>query len=273
MGVERLALIEEWPVEFAAAAVVTDDGVVGSRGDEDRVVPLASVTKLLVSYGVLLAVEEGAIALEQPAGPPGATVRHLLAHASGLAFGERNSVAEPGAKRIYSSAGFEVLAELIENETNIRFADYLSEGVLAPLGMSRTRLVGPAGHGAESSLADLSAFARELLSPGLLAPETWRAATQVVFPGLDGIVPGYGRQRPCDWGLGFELRGDKRPHWTGARNTSATFGHFGQSGTFLWADPGPRISLIVLTNRDFGEWAKPRWPELSDAVVEEIAKK
>ncbi len=273
MGVEILALIEEWPVDFAAAAVVTDDGVVGSLGDADRVVPLASVTKLLVSYGVLLAVEEGAIALEQPAGPPGSTVRHLLAHASGLAFADRNSVEDPGSKRIYSSAGFEVLAELIENETNIRFADYLSEGVLAPLAMRSTRLVGPAGHGAESTLADLSAFAGELLDPRLLARETVSAATQVVFPELDGIVPGYGMQRPCDWGLGFEVRGTKRPHWTGARNTSATFGHFGQSGTFLWVDPGPRISVIVLTNRDFGDWAKPRWPELSDAVVEEIAKK
>ncbi|MFZ2529345.1 MAG: serine hydrolase domain-containing protein [Rhodococcus sp. (in: high G+C Gram-positive bacteria)] len=267
-----LELISSWPVDHAAAAVVTRDGVVGAIGDTAAVYPLASVTKPLVAYAVLVAVEEGAIELDQPAGPPGSTVRHLLAHASGLAFAERKVQAEPGRKRIYSSAGFEVLADLIAAETGIAFPDYLAEAVFAPLGMRESTLPGPAGHGGHSSVTDLTWFAAELLAPTLISPETLAAATSIQFPGLDGLVPGYGTHKPNDWGLGFEVRGHKNPHWTGSINSPRTFGHFGQSGTFLWVDPEPGVACIVLTNRTFGDWAKPLWPQLSDAVLGEITE-
>jgi CubicO group peptidase (beta-lactamase class C family) len=89
----------------------------------------------------------------------------------------------------------------------------------------------------------------------------------VQFPGLVGVLPGFGRQEPNDWGLGFELRDAKSPHWTGARNSARTFGHFGRSGTFLWVDPEARLALGVLTDLDFGDWAAEAWPRLSDAVL------
>ena len=96
---QSLALIDDWPVEHAAAGVVTADGTVrGTRGEGARRFPLASVTKPLVAYGALVGVEEEAIALDQSAGPEGSTVRHLLAHTSGLAFGEHRSVAQVGAR-------------------------------------------------------------------------------------------------------------------------------------------------------------------------------
>jgi len=270
--VRSLELVSQWPVDHAAAAVLTRGGVVGTVGDTAEVYPLASVTKPLVAYAVLVAVEEGAIELDQPAGPPGSTVRHLLAHASGLAFGEQKVQAEPGRKRIYSSAGFEVLADLIADETGIAFPDYLTEAVFEPLGMRESTLPGPAGHGGHSSVADLSLFAAELLVPTLISEETFAAATSVQFPGLDGLVPGYGMHKPNDWGLGFEIRGHKSPHWTGSANSPRTFGHFGQSGTFLWVDPEPGIASVVLTNRAFGDWAKPLWPAFSDAVLGEITE-
>ncbi len=85
-----------------------------------------------------------------------------------------------------------------------------------------------------------------------------------------GVLPGFGRQEPNDWGLGLELRDHKSPHWTGSRNSERTFGHFGRSGTFLWVDPEPGIALACLTDLAFGEWAKAAWPELSDAVLAEL---
>jgi len=45
------------------------------------------------------------------------------------------------------------------------------------------------------------------------------------------------------------------------------YGHFGGSGTFLWVDPAAGIGCAVLTDREFGEWAKEAWPRFSDAVV------
>ena len=262
-----LDLIAGWPVENASATVVSDSGVVDRYGDLDRVYELASVTKLLVAYAALVAIEEEAIALDQPAGPEGSTVRHLLAHTSGLAFADQQVQAKPGTRRIYSSAGFEVLADTIAAETGIAFENYLAEAVFHPLGMTNSVLGGPAGHGARSSANDLSAFAAELVDPQLLAADTVNSAVTVQFEGLAGVLPGYGSQKPNDWGLGFELRDSKSPHWTGLRNSTRTFGHFGQSGTFLWVDPDARLATVVLTDMAFGEWAKPLWPELSDEII------
>ncbi|MFF0818256.1 serine hydrolase domain-containing protein [Rhodococcus sp. NPDC003318] len=265
-----LDAIAHWPVDNSAAVVIGPDGTLGAAGEQGRVFALASVTKPLVAYGVLVAVEEGAVELDRPAGPPGATVRHLLAHASGIAFADHTVQAEPGTKRIYSSAGFEVLADLVGSESGIDFPDYLRQAVFEPLGMADTVLAGPAGHGARSTVADLALFAAELLRPRLLSSETLADATTVQYPGLDGLLPGYGRQRPNDWGLGFEIKGTKSPHWTGSSNSAATYGHFGQSGTFLWVDPARELACAALADRDFGDWAKQAWPPLSDGVLAEF---
>jgi CubicO group peptidase (beta-lactamase class C family) len=119
------------------------------------------------------------------------------------------------------------------------------------------------------SLDDLVILARELQRPSLVARETLAEATTVQFPRLAGVLPDFGRMDANDWGLGFELRDDKSPHWTGSRNSPRTFGHFGGSGTFLWVDPDAGVALGVLTNLDFGDWAKEAWPGLSDAVLGE----
>ena len=88
---------------------------------------------------------------------------------------------------------------------------------------------------------------------------------------MDGVLPGYGMQRPNDWGLGFELRAHKSPHWTGNRHLPATFGHFGRSGTFLWVDPKSGAACVALTDRDFDQWGKDAWPVFSDEVLAELA--
>ena len=261
-------MIDDWPVEHAAAAVVGSDGAVrGTHGDTARRFRLASVTKPLVAYAALLAIEEEAVTLDQPAGPEGSTVRHLLAHTSGLAFDEHKVLAEPGTRRLYSSAGFEVLALTIEEATGIAFPDYLHEAVCEPLGLGSTTLDGSPGHGATSTVDDLARFAAELQAPTLLDASTLAEATSVQFPGLNGTIPGFGHQKPNDWGLGFELRDGKSPHWTGAQSSLSTFGHFGQSGTFLWVDPDAGLACVVLTDRDFGPWAKEAWPPFTDAVL------
>jgi CubicO group peptidase (beta-lactamase class C family) len=268
-----LDALADWPVPTVAAAVVGPAGILAGHGDVDRAFVLASVTKPLVARAAQIAIEEGVVDLDTPAGPEGSTVRHLLAHTSGLAMRSGEVIAAPGARRVYSNEGFHVLAEVIEGESGIAFDDYLREAVFEPLGMASSELPGgaaTAGYGAESSVSDLSAFARELLRPKLVSAEMHAAATTVQFPGLDGVLPGFGTQRPNDWGLGFEIRDGKSPHWTGAANSGATFGHFGQSGTFLWVDPAADLALVVLTDRDFGDWTHAVWPAVSDGVLREF---
>lgn len=268
-----LDLIADWPVPVASAAVVGPSGVIAQRGDVDREYRLASVTKPLVARAAQVAVEEGALDLETAAGPPGSTVRHLLAHASGLAVQSAAVVAAPGVKRVYSNYGFAVLAEAVERYSSIDFGVYLAEAVFRPLGMASSRLDGgsaTAGYGAVSTVADLARFAGDLLRPRTVSSSMHADAVSVQFPGLDGLLPGFGVRRPNDWGLGFEIRAQKSPHWTGRTNSPDTYGHFGQSGTFIWVDPAVGLALVVLTDRDFGDWAKPLWPEISDEVMREF---
>ena len=268
---DSLRQIDQWPVDNASTAVVARDGrVLGTYGDVDRVYPLASVTKLLTAYAMLVAIEEGAFELDDTAGPEGSTIRHLLAHASGLDFDSDAVRAAPGDRRIYSNTGFAVLARTLTERSGIEFGDYLQEAVLTPLAMTSTTLTGSPGAGANSNVADLTRFAAELQRPTLIDSSTLAAATSVVFPGLDGVLPGFGVQRPNDWGLGMELRDSKNPHWTGASSSPETFGHFGQSGTFLWVDPAAGAACVVLTDRAFGEWAADAWPTLTDAILADI---
>jgi CubicO group peptidase (beta-lactamase class C family) len=264
-----LEQIATWEARHATAAVIHRGELRESVGDIERLFPLASITKLFTSYAALLAVEEGVLDLEAPAGPPGATVRHLLAHAAGYGFAFHAPViAAPGRRRIYSNHGMEVLADVITAHTGIPFAQYLAEGVLHPLGLTNTTLDGSPAAGMTSTVSDLMRFVAELRAPRLLAPETLAVAVSVQFPGLNGVLPGFGSQHPLDWGLGFELRGTKRPHWMGTLTAPQTFGHFGGSGTFLWFDPTRDLACVCLTDRRFGDWAVALWPSLSDAVVQ-----
>ncbi|MFE7704546.1 serine hydrolase domain-containing protein [Streptomyces sp. NPDC057486] len=268
---QSLAMIDNWPVPTAAAAVVRADGtVVGAHGPTSHRFPLASVTKPIAAYAALVAYEEGAVELDEPAGPEGSTVRHLLAHTSGLAFDEHRATAAPGTRRLYSNAGFEVLGDHIAKATDIPFPEYVRQAVLEPLGMASTTLDGSPARDGVSTVDDLVRFAAEVQAPRLLDPRTVLAAQTVVHPGLKGVLPGYGHQNPNDWGLGFEIRDSKSPHWTGTSSSPATFGHFGQSGTFLWIDPVAGAACLALTDRAFGPWAAEVWPPFTDAVLAEL---
>ncbi len=266
-----LAAIQEWPVGTAAAAVVGPSGVLESAGPVDSPFPLASVTKPLAALAVLVAVEEEAVSLDDEVDPallPGATLRHLLAHASGVAPERPLRSFPPAHRRVYSNVGIEMAADHVARATDIPFAQYFTEALVGPLHLSGTSLPGSPARDGVATVADLVRVAHELLSPtGLLGAATLADLASVQYPGLRGVLPGWGARDPNDWGLGFEIRSQKSPHWTGSTNSPQTYGHFGQSGTFLWIDPVARLGLVALTDRDFDEWARSAWPELSDAVL------
>lgn len=267
-------LVDGWDAPLAAVGVVDVSGaVLARRGDPARRSRWASITKLITALATLIAVEEGTVDLDQPAGPPGATIRHLLAHASGLPFDGERCLAEAGQRRIYSNTGYRVLGASVAASTGMPFERYISEAVLQPLAMTATTLEGSAAAGLVGPLDDLLRFGAELLAPTLVSAATFALATTVAFPGLAGVLPGFGHQDPMDWGLGFELRDGKSPHWTGRRNSPATFGHFGGSGSFIWVDPEIDLACAALSSREFDRWAVRAWPELADAVVEEYIER
>jgi CubicO group peptidase (beta-lactamase class C family) len=267
--VGALDAVSTWPVRTAAVAVLDAHRTIASTGPAD-VFRWASVTKLLTALTVLCAVDRGEVSLDEDAGPPGSTVRHLLAHASGVAADGDAVLSPTGRRRIYSNRGFEIAAALVAARCGTPFDHLMRDRVLLPLGLRDTVLDGSPAHGARGPLRDLARLGHELLAPTLV-PALMPEAVRPVFPGLPGVLPGFGRQASNDWGLGFEIRDGKHPHWTGARNSPTTFGHFGQSGSFLWVDPEIGLACACLADRPFGDWAIRAWPALSDEAIAEFA--
>jgi CubicO group peptidase (beta-lactamase class C family) len=264
------AELADWPVGSASVAVIGPDGV-RDQVDDGQSYPWASVTKVLTAVTVLDGSFEGAVGLDDAVGPPGSTLRHLLSHASGLAIDSDQILSRPGTRRVYSNRGIDLAADHLATRTGRPFVDQLRERVLDLLDMTGTELIGSPAHGARGPIGDLAALAADLLTPTLLMPEVVALASTVAFPGLGGVLPGFGRQQSNDWGLGCEIRDHKQPHWTAPANSPATFGHFGQSGSFIWVDPAAQLACVSLSDTAFGPWAAERWPRLSAAVLQAYA--
>ena len=236
-------------------------------GPADAVFPLASVTKPLAAYAVLVAVEQGQLALDDDVTGGGRTVRHLLAHASGLPPEEDGRTRAPEERRVYSNWGFDLLGTHVEDVVGSSFPEWLRAEVLEPLEMQDTTLTGSPAKDASGTVADLLRFGRELLAPTLLGPVLAEAMIEPQWPDLDGVLPGYGRQTPNPWGLGVEIRGDKDPHWTHASFPPTTCGHFGQSGSFLWVSRDDDLAGAFLCDEPFGQWAVDGWPAVTEAQL------
>lgn len=249
---------------------INDTTLVGGHTTER--LPWASVTKLVTTLTCLIAIEEGTVRLDDPVEVPGIAVREitlsmLLSHASGLQQDFAEVAASPLTRRIYSNAGIRMAARHVERSSGFAFEDYCREAVLEPLGMLNTIIDDPAAGGV-GPLVDLMLLLNEFMTPTLIADETLRSATTIQWPGLAGILPGFGRQTPNPWGVGVEVRGQKHPHWTGQRNSPSTFGHFGQSGSMLWVDPIANVGACSLSSQPFGQWAVAAWPTFSDSVLD-----
>jgi CubicO group peptidase (beta-lactamase class C family) len=265
---DALALVDGFGATQVAVGVTGADATLAEHGDQSFRPRIASVTKLVTATAVWVAYEEGTVDLDEPAGPEGSTVRHLLAHASGLPFQGDTPITRPGTRRIYSNTGYRVLAAHVAERAGMAWGDYVQEAVLDPLGMTDTAYGerDPSKDGL-STVPDLLRLGRELLRPTLVSAETHRLATTVAFPGLAGVLPDIGSFDPNDWALGPELRDHKVPHWTGTVAGPRCYGHFGGSGTFLWVEPEVGVACAYLGDREWGEWSLDAFPRLSDAVL------
>ena len=254
--VDALRAVEGWPAEHVAVGLASARGSWPSTATPAREFRWASVTKPVTALACLVAAEEGTIDLDEAGRaarldlPPSARAR--VRPAAARARARSPARASGGSTPTTASTSS---AQALAEHAEMPFADYLRAAVLEPLGLG-ARYEGRPGSGIVR-LARRPARARR----ASCSRRRWsrrrrsRRRPSVQFPGLVGVLPGFGRQEPNDWGLGFELRDAKSPHWTGSRNSPRTFGHFGRSGTFLWVDPDAGVALACLTDLEFGDWA------------------
>ena len=160
------------------------------------------MTKLLTSMAALDGVQRRLLDLDAPTGPPQATIRNLLSHASGLGLNGDAVLSRPGRRRIYSNRGIEIVAETVAAYAGKSFELLLADEICLPLGLLHTRLEGSPAFGAAGPLSDLVTLAIELLSPSLVDAELLAEVTRTAFPGpgtfpvaADGRSPGRRRQQ------------------------------------------------------------------------------
>ena len=203
----------------------------------------------------------------------------------------------------YSNLGPGVLAALAERVAGQPFQDLVREQVIAPLGMEASfgtepprtpaRIKGDFGQLAGTHLEPYnSAFWRGLALPwsgllttadgalklvsafagniaGFLPPDLLADATRNQTGELSGGFFAPLLWTPCPWGLGAELHGHKKPHWTSDDVSPQTFGHAGASGCQVWHDPVSGLSFAMLGTRNFERWWQ-RWPAIVSALMAAI---
>ncbi|HET6174378.1 MAG TPA: serine hydrolase domain-containing protein [Gaiellales bacterium] len=278
----------------------------------DTLFALASLTKPLLGTACMVALEEGLLELDAEVRDGFALRHLLSHCAGlpvpGLQWQEPPGY-PPGTQRWYSNAGYMLAAKLLEGASGISCAAYLNEAVLAPLGMDaslglaeseagRAARVWQSGRYGEGELFNSERFRRDappqgggfataraygtfvscLLAGGdsggraLLAPETVDELLSPQFGPLPGGVEGVGEWPSLCWGLGFDVRGHREPHWSGSSLSPRTASHFGASGTLAWLDPELRIGLVALANRgSYSGWWREPWAALGDAVTSAAA--
>lgn len=262
---------------FSAAAGIFNpaDGRWRFWGQVDKSWTWASVTKAVFAYSVWIACDKGYLQLSQPApppAPPGATVADLLGHTTGLDFDAPRQLSPLRTRRRYSNLNFNILGSVLTEATGMSVGRWVSQELFAPLGITRSRLVGSPANSGFGPLRDLATIAQEMAHPTLVGAGTWNDYSKPYLPGLPGVLPGFGFQKDNQWALGMELRAQKSPHWMAPAAPPEAFGHFGVSGSFIWVNPGNGQAGVFLGAEPFGKWHAQNWPQLNTELIAALSE-
>ena len=132
--------------------------------------------------------------------------------------------------------------------------------------------------GAYGTPRALVAFAAAFLEPtaetlGLSRPARREMVQDQAAGRPGGVASGRVWWNEAAWGLGWEVKGSKRRHWSGELTSPETFCHFGQAGTLVWADPRLDLAVAVFANRSVARmWGfiLSRWLRLANALAAAI---
>ncbi|MHB1131422.1 MAG: serine hydrolase domain-containing protein [Chloroflexota bacterium] len=215
---------------------------------------------------------------------------------------------DPGSRHSYSNYGYGLLGEIVSRLDARGYHRFVADELLAPLGMvdsflqppqtvwprlahvslpteprtayerynsSYFRRLGIPWGGLYTTPEDLAVFAQLYLDHGrhgdrqLLSPATVRAMTRDHLGGVPGGIASFGLSWPsATWGLGWDVKGGKAPHFSGELTSADTFGHVGSSGSLVWVDPTLELVCVFIANRSLESgWAASRQALFSNAVV------
>ncbi|MFN8015466.1 MAG: serine hydrolase domain-containing protein [Acidimicrobiia bacterium] len=261
-----------------AIAVIDPHGKQTVYGLAKEKYRFASVTKVLSTLVFAELVESGFISFDTLIKDNYFTkgdvcLKDLLSHSSGIRP-EYEEPIEPLTKRIYTNESFELSEKYIFSSTKYlegySISSIFEEGLKIHLNAA-IKFSGSSAYGAEGTFEDLLALLNEIRSPTYISETTFNFLTTTYADGLPGILPGFGQYENNSFGIGFEVKGNKANHWMGDFASQKSYGHFGQSGAFIFHDPINMVSIALVSNKDFGPWAKTEYPKLSSEIYKEIS--
>lgn len=260
--------------------------------DETSVFTLQSVSKSITSALVGIAIEQGYIGSVDDlladylprvneladARWQRVTLRHLLAHTSGLASTDsalwyewRASddwleylfalpfYTDPGANFDYSTGNTHLLAAVLEQATGQPLGDYASEVLFQPLGMDSAGVgvspegVGDGGNGFYMTTLDLARFGLLYLNGGIwqgepVVPADWVSASMTTQAQRASDGSRYGYQ----W-------------WVRTFSGHEAFVAQGHYGQYIIAVPD--LSLLLAMNSDYEGASSVYWQIANDAIA------
>jgi D-alanyl-D-alanine carboxypeptidase len=208
----------------------SDDGVLNG----DAVFPIYSITKTLTAICALRLAEADRWSLDDPVRkwvpdvplPRAVTLSHLLRHTSGLrdygplaeyhravrftprepwtrrqfldAVLSRDMLFAPGEGWAYSNVGYLLIRESLQGATNQTFAQAIQNMIVAPLGLTRTRVIETIddwadcvpGYGPEVDAEGRSVDVRHSYDPRWVAPGVVMSTAEEITLALDGLFAG-----------------------------------------------------------------------------------
>jgi CubicO group peptidase (beta-lactamase class C family) len=261
-----------------AVEIIDPSGTSHRFGNPTGRYEFASVTKLITTHVIADGVQSGFGSFDDDVISEelmsAATLADVLSHASGIRPEGQPSIA-PRTKRIYTNEAYDLAEKFFISMLGSGFDDenigsIFEEGLNSSLATTIT-IDGSCAKSASGTFDDLATFCREIREPQFLDPHIHSELTRVHCDGLEGIVPGWGNYANNTWGIGYEIKGTKHPHWMGTLSSPHTYGHFGQSGAFVMHDPVNNISIASVSSESFGPWAKIAWPHMIDQIFQQYA--
>jgi CubicO group peptidase (beta-lactamase class C family) len=259
----------------------------GSRGadrgpvEQDTIFAAASLTKPVFALGVMTLVDDGALELDQPLleylpepyladddRASSITARMVLSHTTGFPNWREGSNDRvhptsgalrlrwpPGTRWGYSGEGFTYLQKVVEQLSAAPVADYLTDVVLRPLGMTESTFAWPRADERRLAIGhDERGAARPLLRPpvakaaagGLFttAPDYLRFLDHCLVHEHRMFVPHAQIDEELGWGLGWGIETGEDGVWQ--------WGNDPGYKNFVIGRPLQRLGVVVLTNGDRG---------------------
>lgn len=208
----------------------------------------------------------------------------------------------PRTRVVYGNIGYGLLAIVVERVTQDNFDAVLQNLVLDPLQVEG--YLGDEPPRAPMKIADVrsrhagteiepynSRYYRSLALPwsqlvttpggalklarayagiprGFLSDALRHEAVQNQTDNLPGGYGGHFDYSHCTWGLGADIKGDKKPHWTPPNASAQTFGHAGASGCVVWHDPAAKVSWGIFGTRTADNaWLVRAAPKIGAAIL------